>query len=95
MLDSNYTKNNIPVKVVKQLFTDFRNLNENSRLCLDVLEYDDGARIAVLSKKGKGNRNLNASLHLSYSGVQLLKEFLSGIDFERLETIMKKRDIEA
>jgi len=81
------------VKVVKQLFLDSRNLNENSKLTLEVLEYEDGARIAVLAKKGHNNRNLNATLHLSYSGVLLLKEFLSELDTNKLEFIMKKKDI--
>ena len=81
------------IRIVKQLHSEFRELNLNSKLILEVLEYEDGARIAVLSKKGNRNKNLNPSLCLSYSGVLLLKEFLNSVDLPALEFLMKKKDV--
>lgn len=81
------------IRIVKQLHSEFRELNLNSKLILEVLEYEDGARIAVLSKKGNRNKNLNPSLYLSYSGVLLLKEFLNSVDLPALEFLMKKKDV--
>lgn len=81
------------IRIVKQLYSEFRELNINSKLILEVLEYEDGARIAVLSKKGNRSKNLNPSLYLSYSGILLLKEFLNSVDITALEVLMKKKDV--
>lgn len=86
-------KNDNTVRIVKQLHSEFRELNSNSKLIIEVLEYEDGARIAVISKKGSKGKNTNPSLYLSYSGVILLKEFLNSIDYNSLEFLMKKKDL--
>lgn len=93
-MSSKLGKETQTVKLVKQLFSDFRELNGNSKLCLDILEYEDGARIAALSKKSNKNQTLNQSIYLSYSGFVLLKEFLEGTDLKKLEFIMKKLESE-
>ncbi len=91
-MNSENEKEKKSVRLVKQLYSNSREINQTSKLFLDILEYEDGARIAVIGKRGSRNQNLNQSLHLSYAGILLLKEFLEQNDIKTLEKIMKKLD---